>query len=70
MATPVLNEEDQQTVIEVSTQRQPISSFVIETGSSNFSRRILVEIPEPGSQASWQQIGSGTIHRFSFRGSR
>ena len=68
MATPVLDEEDQRTVIEVSTQRQPISSFVIETGSSNFSRRVLVEIPETGvSRSGWQQIGSGTIHRFSFQ---
>ena len=55
MATPVLNEEDQQTVIEVSTRRQPISSFVIETGSSNFSRRVLVEIPETGvAKSGWQ----------------
>ena len=68
MATPVLNEEDQQTVIEVSTRRQPISSFVIETGSSNFSRRVLVEIPETGvAKSGWQQIGSGTIHRLSFQ---
>ena len=68
MAVPVINVEDRQTVIEVSTQRQPISSFVIETGSSNFSRRVLVEIPETGvSRSGWQQIGSGTIHRFSFQ---
>lgn len=67
-ATPVLDEEEQQTIIEISTQWQPVSSFIIETSSSNFSRRVLVEIPEAGvAKSGWQQIGSGVIHRFSFR---
>jgi hypothetical protein len=68
MAAPVLDEERQQTVIDISTQRQPISSFVVETSSSNFSRRVLIETPESGTAIpGWHQIGSGTIQRFSFR---
>ncbi|MBI1309865.1 hypothetical protein GC176_01050 [bacterium] len=68
MAATTLDEKLSRTVIEITTQRQPISSFVVETGSSNFSRSVVVEVPDtsPG-RSDWKQIGDGTIHRFSFR---
>lgn len=69
METPTLDEKLSRTLIEIKTQRQPVSSFVIAASSSNFSRRVLIEVLETGpGRSGWKEIGSGTVHRFSFRG--
>ncbi len=68
MAEPVQDEEENQTLIEIQTHRQPISSFGIQTQSTNFSRTVLVEIPKlrAGVQ-DWEQIGTGAVRQFSIR---
>ncbi|MHC4876622.1 MAG: hypothetical protein ACYTGL_08995 [Planctomycetota bacterium] len=68
MAEPIQDEDENQTLIEIRTHRQPISSFEIQTQSRNFSRTVLVEIPKlrAGLQ-DWEQIGTGAVRQFSIR---
>ena len=56
------------TRINVWSRRQPLTGFTLETSSRNFSRvvKVLVPITE-GVRTNWQEIGSGTVHRFQFR---
>ncbi len=56
------NEKDKQTLITLSVQREPLTSFTLETTSRNFSRRASVEVPvERGVRTDWQEIGHATI---------
>ena len=57
------------TRIEVGTGRRPIAALVIETASTNFSRRVVVELPDDrAGRPDWQRVGEDLLHRFSFQG--
>lgn len=60
--------ERQQTVIEVKSGREPLTSIELQTPARNFSRRAAVEVEEKhGVQSSWRTIGSGTLSRIDFK---
>ncbi|HEY4262782.1 MAG TPA: DUF3999 family protein [Schlesneria sp.] len=58
----------QQTIVEIETHREPLTSFVLETSSKNFSRNAVLQIPEQhGVQKSWRDVSSTTISRLDFQ---
>ena len=57
--------EQRQTVIEVRSQREPLTGLKLECASRNFSRRASVQISTSrGVQSSWREIGQATVSRF------
>jgi hypothetical protein len=51
-----------QTLITLTTQREPLTSFTLETISRNFSRQAIVEVPvERGVRTDWVEIGRATL---------
>jgi len=62
------DDSKRQTIVEITTRREPLAGFRVETSSRNFSRRALVQVPRPqGVQTVWSEVGSATISRFEFR---
>ncbi len=60
--------KDKQTFVHLKTKNEPLTRFRIATDTTNFSRPVTVEIPEPGTTPqSWRAIGSDTISRIDFR---
>jgi hypothetical protein len=60
--------EKQQTVIEIRTNREPLTKLHLETTERNFSRRVRVLVPETqGVRTVWREIGQATVFRFRFR---
>ncbi len=60
--------EKKQTVIEIRTNREPLTKLHLETAERNFSRRVRVLVPETqGVRTVWQEIGQATVFRFRFR---
>jgi hypothetical protein len=58
----------QQTIIEIETRREPLTSFALETSSKNFSRNCVLQVPEQhGVQKSWREVSSTTISRLDFQ---
>ncbi len=57
-----------QTVIEITSRRDPLIAFRLKTSSRNFSRRASVLIPEKhGVQTDWREIGQTVVSQFEFR---
>jgi hypothetical protein len=57
-----------ETNVTVHTHREPITRFVLETGSRNFSRQAAVEVPVvQGVTTRWQPIAETTISNLHFR---
>ena len=58
----------QQTVITIETQREPLTTFRLETPSRNFSRRAEVQVEfVSGVRTEWRPIGAGTLSRIDFQ---
>ncbi|MDP6630513.1 MAG: hypothetical protein QGH42_12575 [Kiritimatiellia bacterium] len=56
------------TTVEVETFHTPLTSFTIETGVRNFSRRVSVLVPyRRDGREQWRQVGAATLSRISFR---
>ena len=54
--------KEKQTLITLSTQREPLTSFTLETTSRNFSRQAVVEVHvERGVRTDWKEIGRATL---------
>lgn len=71
---PVVNfsvredEKERQTVVEITTGREPLVGLRLLTDSRNFSRTATAAASvESATSAPWQTVGSGTIARFDFR---
>jgi hypothetical protein len=61
--------EQKQTLILVEANREPLTSFTLETSARNFSRRAAVEVEaKRGVQTSWRTIGANTLSRIDFKG--
>lgn len=58
------------TGIEITMQREPITSFVIQSDQRNFNRLAVVEIPAPRQPAGWRSIAENTLQRIRFRALR
>lgn len=58
-----------QTVIDIETFNEPLSSLSLQLSARNFSRRVTVEIPvrEGTATETWRSIASATLSRISFR---
>lgn len=60
--------ENQQTILHVRTQLEPLRSLTLETRSRNFHRRAIVQIPiVQGVRTDWQPVGEATVFNLSFR---
>lgn len=60
--------DKQRTIIEIDTQRTPLTALRLETPDRNFSRRAIVEAAkETGATKGWQKIGEGVLSRVDFR---
>lgn len=63
--------EQKVTRIHVPSRREPITGFILETPSRNFSRAVSVRVPaRRGPKAEWVEVGRGTIHRIAFHSFR
>lgn len=61
--------DKKQTIIEVQTNREPLTSLAIASGGRNFSRRAVVQAPqEQGVRTRWVEIGKATVSRVEFAG--
>ncbi len=68
--------DKKQTIIEVHTRQEPLTSFRLETPNKNFSRRALVQVlmTVPGraglqpARTEWQEIGGATISKLQMGG--
>jgi hypothetical protein len=57
-----------QTIVHVHTRREPLTGFVLETPTGNFSRRAVVEAPEVrGVTTRWRPVGEAIVSSFRFR---
>ncbi|MGR9105349.1 MAG: DUF3999 family protein [Gammaproteobacteria bacterium] len=65
----VQDEDKKRTLIEITTRREPLTAFIIQSDQRNFSRRAIVEIPDTaqGIRSGWRQIGEAKLQRISFR---
>ncbi len=65
------DEEKKQTIIEVATLREPLTSLGIATPDRNFHRRAHVEVKRAqyGSE-DWVEIGHATLSKIDFQGFR
>jgi hypothetical protein len=63
-------EEDQtqQTVVEVTMRREPLTSLTLETNSRNFSRRVEVQASDDASEGSWKKLAETTLASINFQG--
>ncbi|WP_404359261.1 hypothetical protein [Methylotuvimicrobium sp. KM1] len=62
------DDELKTTVIDIKTQRQPLTGFVVKTGTLNFSRNAEVQILlQHGIESRWQTIGSATLEALNFQ---
>jgi hypothetical protein len=60
--------DKQQTIVHVDTQRQPVTSFELETPDRNFSRHAVIEAEiAQGVKKSWQRLGEATLSRVDFK---
>lgn len=58
--------EKRQTVIEIRSQREPLTGLKLECASRNFSRHASVQIATArGVQTNWREIGQATVSRFA-----
>ncbi|MBX3433177.1 MAG: DUF3999 family protein [Pirellulales bacterium] len=64
-----LNDEQQRSIVMVSTKRQPISSLELVVADRNFSRTVRVEAESerPGGAVAWRSIAQGVLSRLEFR---
>jgi hypothetical protein len=61
--------KEKTTTIDVTSGREPLTRFILETSSRNFSRKVKVRVPvTQGIRTDWREIGHATISRFQFRG--
>jgi hypothetical protein len=66
--TTKMDEKLRQTLIDVETNREPLTSFLLETEQRNFSRAIRVEIPVlSGGLKTWRILKKSRISRLQFR---
>ena len=67
-------EEDaarKQTVIRITTRREPLTEFTLKTSSRNFSRAAEVQTPVThGVRTEWVGVGRGTVSLVDFGGYR
>jgi hypothetical protein len=60
--------KNQWTVIDVSTLREPLTGFALQTSSRNFNRSAIVQVPvQEGIETRMQDIGSATLESLHFR---
>jgi hypothetical protein len=61
--------KEKTTRIDVRTSREPLTGFVLETSSRNFSRTVRVFVPvTQGVRTDWQELAHETVYRYQFRG--
>lgn len=59
--------EKKQTIVEVETNREPLTSFTLETPAKNFSRRVILQaLQEEGVNTYWVEIGAAQVSRLDF----
>ncbi len=63
------DEATRSTIIDITTRREPLTGFIVETTQRNFSRRAVVEAAqaEQGDPGRWRPIGDATLERINFR---
>jgi hypothetical protein len=58
----------QQTLIEIETFNEPLTSLVVETDGRNFSRLATVQVPvREGGLETWREVGKSGISRVAYR---
>lgn len=71
-AVEVKEDQDRkQTMVTVTTGREPITRLKLVSASRNFSRRVRVELPvKTGLQTQWRELSRGTVSSVAFRNYR
>lgn len=62
------DEEAQRTIVVVTTRREPLTLFRLQTPSRHFSRRAEVQVESvDGARSAWRSIGEATLSRLDFQ---
>ncbi len=62
------DEEAQRTIVEVTTRREPLTLFRLQSPSRHFSRRAEVQVESvDGARPAWRTIGEATLSRIDFQ---
>ncbi|MDZ4658487.1 MAG: DUF3999 family protein [Bythopirellula sp.] len=57
-----------QSLVYLTSQREPLTEITIDTPNRNFSRNARIEIPaEQGTTKTWQTLGTANLARIDFR---
>lgn len=57
-----------QTIVAITTHREPLTELVLQTSSRNFSRLCTVEVEvQQGVKKTWQPVASATLSRMDFK---
>lgn len=60
--------EDSQTIVNMQSQQEPLTSLKLKTPARNFSRLARVQVEDVrGVQHEWRTIGTATVSRLDFR---
>lgn len=60
--------ETQQTIVQFASQREPLTSLTPTTPSRNFSRRVVVQVLEDGSDDTWRRLVESRLSHVDFQG--
>lgn len=64
----VEDSESQRTLLAITTHREPLTSFRLQTISRNFSRRATVEVALQGKDDAWRSLASVKLSQLDFQG--
>lgn len=68
MAKVSQDAEHKTTLIDIDTQRQPLTGFILKTSTPSFSRPVEVQIPlQQGMETRMQTIGGATLEALHFQ---
>lgn len=60
--------ENHRTLVQIGSDREPLTSLKLVTPERNFSRRVAVEVEEKrGAKSAWNTIGTRTLSRIDFK---
>ncbi len=65
--TVIEDPESQQTIVQITSQREPLTSFTLATPSRNFSRGVVVQVLEEGSDDAWRPLAESRLSYVDFQ---
>ena len=69
--TVTTDAKKQQTLVDIRMRREPVTAFILDTTSRNFSRITRLQVPQAVTgREEWRDVATGTLANFQFRALR